>query len=216
MAALPGKENAAKMKPTLMQSHTSPNEKQQAINLRAFRWAYEQEGLSVTAKAVLASFAVHANERGYTWPGVDHIATTWGLDERTVRRQIKALLVRHKLRATRKRVGMTGQGKVYRLPKSAYERRAQSHPLEKTKGGRKAGERRAQCPQNNGIMNNTSNELITVGNSTPPASSNGKSGVVFEGHQHQDQPARDHVKWPEFAEWCHSKLDKRGKPRHTY
>ena len=33
----------------------------QAINIRALQWAFEQEELSVTAKAVLMTFAIHAN-----------------------------------------------------------------------------------------------------------------------------------------------------------
>lgn len=77
---------------------------------------------------------------------------------------------------------------------------------------RKSRERVAQCDLNDGMMEQSSNELITLGNSTPSASSNGKSGFVSEGHQHQSQSARDHIKFPEFAEWCHSKRDRRGNP----
>ena len=40
------------------------------MNLPALAWAYEQQGLSVTMNAVLISFsAVHADARGYSWPG---------------------------------------------------------------------------------------------------------------------------------------------------
>jgi hypothetical protein len=35
---------------------------------------------------------------------------------------------------------------------------------------------------------------------------------VSEDYQNQNQPARDHIKWPEFAKWCHSQRDKRGNP----
>jgi hypothetical protein len=93
----------------------------QAINLRALRWAYEQEGLSVTSKAVLLTFAIHANDRGYSWPGVDHIASTWRMDRKTVRRQIEQLIASRKIFRTKKRCGYTGQVKVYRLPKITYE-----------------------------------------------------------------------------------------------
>jgi hypothetical protein len=169
---------------------------QQAINLRAFRWAYEQEGLSMTAKAVLLTFAVHANERGYTWPGVSHIAATWCIDPTTVRRQIRLLLVRRLICRTKKRVGMTGQGKVYRMPKITYERRA-------------------QCTTNNDNDEQSSSELIPKVRSTHAAQSNGsKDQFVSEGYQnhHQDQPAQSHVKWGEFSAWCRSKRDKRGNP----
>jgi hypothetical protein len=44
-----------------------------------------------------------------------------------------------------------------------------------------------------------------LGNSTPSASSNGKSDFVFEGYQNQNMPAQQHVKWPEFSAWCRNK-----------
>jgi Helix-turn-helix domain len=76
----------------LMDSHTSQNEKQQAINLPAVRWTLEQEGMSTAEKAVLVSFAEHADHRGYSWPSVDRIAFTWQLHRATVRGAIRALL----------------------------------------------------------------------------------------------------------------------------
>ena len=88
----------------------------QWMNRRALQWAFEQEGLGVPAKVVLVTFAIHANERGYTWPSVGRIASTWGMDRETVRKQIERLLVRRKLFATKKRVGSTRQVKMYRLP----------------------------------------------------------------------------------------------------
>jgi hypothetical protein len=50
-------------------------------------------------------------------------------------------------------------------------------------------------------------ELITLDNSTPSTSNNGKrqSDSLGEGYQNQNQPAQSHVKWPEFAEWCRAK-----------
>jgi Holliday junction resolvasome RuvABC ATP-dependent DNA helicase subunit len=116
----------------------------QSINFRALQWAYEQENLSVTAKAVLMTFAIHANERGYTWPGVDHIAFTWGMDRETVRRQIEALLVRRMIYHTKKRRGATGQVKVYRLPKITYESGGKSHPFENDESEGKARDKRWQ------------------------------------------------------------------------
>src|SRR5437867_8790320 len=94
----------------------------QSIDLRALQWAYDQNDLSVTAKAVLVTFAMHANNQGYSWPGVERIAFTWGIDRETVRRQISVLLVRRLIYPTKKRYGATGQVKAYRLPKITYER----------------------------------------------------------------------------------------------
>jgi hypothetical protein len=109
----------------------------QSINFRALQWAYEQNGLGVTAKAVLVTFAMHANEHGYSWPGVEFIASTWGMDRKTVRRQIEALLVRRVLYHTKKRCGATGQVKVYRLPKITYESRGKCRPFENDGSGAK-------------------------------------------------------------------------------
>ena len=59
----------------------------QSINLRALRWAYEEADLKLGARAVLMSFALHANEKGYTYPSLEFIADRWGMDRKTVRRQ---------------------------------------------------------------------------------------------------------------------------------
>ena len=91
------------------------------MNWRAVQWAYEQDNLNVTAKAVLISYARHANAKGYSWPGVERIASTWGMDRHTVRRQIRELLARRKIFPTKKTRGSTGQVKVYRLPRITWE-----------------------------------------------------------------------------------------------
>src|SRR5262245_29052203 len=88
------------------------------------------------------TFAMHANERGYTWPGVEHIASRWGMDRETVRRQIETLLVRRKIYRTKKRCGATGQVKVYRLPKNTYESSGKSHLFANDEGGGKARDKR--------------------------------------------------------------------------
>src|SRR5262245_1913006 len=119
-----------------------PRNKGQWINFRALQWAYDQYDLSVTAKATLLTFAMHANGRGYTWPGVERIASTWGMDRETVRRQIERLLVRRKIYRTKKRCGATGQVKVYRLPKITYESDGQCPTFENHESGGKARDKR--------------------------------------------------------------------------
>jgi Helix-turn-helix domain len=107
-----------------------PRIRNQSISFRALQWAYAQDDLALTAKAVLVSFAIHCNERGYSWPGVDRIASTWRMHRDTVRRQIEVLLDRRLLRRTKKRRGATGQVKVYQLPKNTYESGTRCHPFE--------------------------------------------------------------------------------------
>jgi hypothetical protein len=120
-----------------MEHNDETKSRQQAINLRAVRWAYEQDDLSTAERAVLMTFALHANERGYTWPGVERIAFTWRLHRATVRRAISSLFVRRRLCRTRKRVGRTGQVKVWRLPKTVWGSGLETVPFEKHENGRK-------------------------------------------------------------------------------
>ena len=188
----------------------------QAINLRATQWAYEQTGLCVTAKAVLTTFAMHADERGYTWPSVDRIASTWGMDRETVRRQIDALLVRRKICRTKKRCGSTGQVKVYRLPKITWGSGGKSTRLQNDQSGAKAEHKRgisggksAPNNDNDGTKNKYHDHARTRTRGTINAQAvalpTPESDFVFEGYQNQNQPAQNHVKWPEFAKWCRSK-----------
>jgi hypothetical protein len=55
-------------------------------------------------------------------------------------------------------------------------------------------------------------EFIALGNSIPNTSGNASDSVCLEGYQNQNQPARDHPKWPEFARYCRGQRDKRGNP----
>ena len=190
-----------------------PHNNGQWINFRALRWAYDQEDLTVTAKAVLITLAIHASEHGYTWPGVERIATTWGMDRETVRRQIETLLVRRKIYRTKKRCGATGQVKVYRLPKITYESDGKCPIFENHESGGKARDKRGisggkSTPNNdnNRTTNKYDDAIRACGNSTllAPANRSSKSDS-FLSLGYQNQPAQTHVKWPEFAAWCRSK-----------
>lgn len=195
----------------------------QSINLRAVQWVDAQEGLSVTAKAVLMQFAIHADQCGYSWPGVDHIATKWGMDRKTVRRQIKTLLVRRMIYPTKKRRGTTGQVKVFRLPKITYGRGGKYTPFENEqrvpKESLKSPISGGKFPPNNIIINKEQKRISdqgaakALGNSIPSTSHNSSSDSFFsESNQYQNVPARDHPKWSGFVAYCRSQRDKRGQP----
>jgi hypothetical protein len=190
----------------------------QSMNIRAVQWAYEQDDLNVTAKAVLITFAMHANERGYSWPGVERIASKWGMDRETVRRQIEVLLVRRKIYGTKKKCGATGQVKVYRLPKSTWGSGGKCRSFGNVESGGIARDKRGvsggkSTPNNEHDEQRTkkNNELISLTNSTlaAPDKVSCSLGFVFEGHQHQNQSAKDHVKWSEFVAYC---VSEKGKP----
>jgi hypothetical protein len=66
-----------------------PRIRNQSINYPALQWAVAQRGLSAPARHILLIFAIHADEHGYTWPGVDRIAAISGQDPGTVRRRIE-------------------------------------------------------------------------------------------------------------------------------
>jgi len=205
--------------PNETEHQKQPHNIAQWINFRALQWAYDQDDLNVTAKATLMTFAMHANERGYTWPVVERIASVWGMDRETVRRQIKALLVRRKICRTKKRRGATGQVKVYRLPKITYESSGKRRSYGNHESGGKARDKRGissgkSTPNNdNNRTTNTYQDISkALGNSTTLARAKGNPKSVsssFEVHQNQNQPVQNHVKWPEFAAWCRSK---RGTP----
>ena len=196
----------------------------QAINIRALQWAFEQEELSVTAKAVLMTFAIHANGRGYSYPGVESIASRWRMDRETVRRQIETLLVRRLIYRTKKRCGATGQVKVYRLPKITYKSGGKCRPFENHESGEKAGHKGGisggKSTPNNVIMEQkkTDDELITLGTSVSAASDNtSASSTSFSlSHQHQNQSAQNHIKWREFVAYCASQKGKRTKNGRTH
>jgi hypothetical protein len=184
----------------------------QWINFRALKWAYDQESLSVTAKAVLITLAIHANESGYTWPGVDRIASAWGMDRETVRRQIEALLVRRKVYRTKKRRGATGQVKVYRLPKITYESGGKCRSFGNHESGGKARDKRGgsggkSAPNNDyDITTNTNHDGVATCNSIPSTLDNRNAQSVSSlSLGYQNQPPQTHAKWPEFAAWCRSK-----------
>ena len=186
----------------------------QWINFRALQWAYDQDDLSVTAKATLMTLAMHANQRGYTWPGVERIASTWGMDRETVRKQIEALLARRLIHRTKKRRGATGQVKVYRVPKITYGSGGKCRAFENDESGGKARDKRGisggkSAPNNdNDRIRNKRRDQAALGNSIPDASGNGGAKSVssfFDGYQNQNQPVQKHVKWQEFAAWCRSK-----------
>jgi Helix-turn-helix domain len=191
----------------------------QWLNSHAVHWAYAQEGLSATEKDVLISFAIHANQRGYTWPGVDHMASTWNIDRKTVRRGIEALIGKRTLYRTKKRRGATGQVKVYRLPKVTYESGGRFPPFENEtvpKASHKRPISGGGFPPNN--INKEQRRISdqraakTLGNSIPNISSNTSDAFSSGSHQYQNVAARDHHKWPEFDAYCRSRRDKRGQP----
>jgi Helix-turn-helix domain len=185
--------------------------KQQAVNLRALQWAYEQEGLNVTSKAVLLTFAIHANDRGYSWPGVDHIASTWRMDRKTVRRQIEQLIASRKIFRTKKRCGYTGQVKVYRLPKITWGSGGKSTRLQDNESGAKESLKSpisgGEFPPNKGIKEyGTSHDDMrahTTTRETAAAQSANKKSSSSDLVSNLEE-AEKHPLWPEFAAYCES------------
>jgi len=166
----------------------------------------------VTAKAVLITLAMHANENGYTWPGVERIASAWEMDRETVRKQIAVLIVRRKIYGTKKRAGATGQVKVYRLPKIAYESSGTRHRFQKGGSGGKAQDKRGisgskSAPNNdNDNTRNINYDGVATSNSIPRTSGNRiPESISSLSLGYQNQPTQTHVKWPEFDAWCRNK-----------
>lgn len=111
----------------------------QSVNIRAVQWALYQP-LPGLAKAVLYEYAIHANQRGYSYPSIDRIAFRCRTSRASIRRQIKTLLVRRLLLPTKKCFGDTHQIRAYRLPKVTRQSGSWRSPLEKAKADRKRTE----------------------------------------------------------------------------
>jgi hypothetical protein len=124
------------------------------------------------------TFALHADQRGYTWPGVDHIAFTWRLHRATVRRAISSLLVRRTICRTKQTRGTTGQVKVYRMPRAAREA-VQPRPLserpKRTQSGHKAAYKRSPNVPEQRITNKEPLLVERVLNAVPKSVGTGNS-----------------------------------------
>lgn len=182
--------------------HDANSDEKQAewINLRALRWAYKQDGLGVTAKGVLMSYALHANERGYAWPSVERIASRWGMDRETVRRGIDRLLARRLICRTKKRYGSTGQVKVYRLPKIAWGSGGKSRRF-------KNGEAVGKARDKRGISGGKSASNIEISNKEKfddtRAHAHTRETVAASTESLSD--AGQHPLWKNFSAFCKSR-----------
>ena len=76
----------------------------QAVNIRALQWAMEQGDMPSSAKSVLMVLAMHADNKGYTWPSVSRIVSVSCLNPETVPRCVEALLVRRVIFPTNKQL----------------------------------------------------------------------------------------------------------------
>jgi hypothetical protein len=184
----------------------------QWINLRALQWAYEQDlaDLGRCSKVVLISLAIHANPAGYTWPGIRFIADKWGMDRETVRRQIHALVVKRLIYRTKKRRGATGQVRVYRLPKITYGSGGESHPFEADGRDANARDKRwikdGESIPNNIDKGKKKKQIRTSSSSSSSCSAlaNGESGVFAKPSSSVSEGYQNHIKYPEYADWCRS------------
>ena len=190
------------------------------MSWQALKFALDCEKCkSVCEKIVLIEYANHADDRtGYSWPSLKFIASIWHSHPTRLRRARESIIAKKLLFRTKKRSGPTHQNKVFRMPKCTYERGSQSTPLKKTKGDtkgvRKGDERGSQSPTNPDTDNpkpiSTDNTLrVTSTTGVQPNGEVSKSLDEVYQYQKQNRSARDHVKWPEFSQWCYSK---RGAP----
>jgi len=109
-------------------------------NTLALQWALDQDDLPTGTKAVLVTFAAHANEGGESWPSVQLIASKWKMDRDTVRAAVRHLIANKLITDTGKKAGTTGQVKVYRLPEG--ESGGRRHRFDEDEAGGEAGDKR--------------------------------------------------------------------------
>jgi len=117
------------------------------INLQAVNWAREYDTHPPAERAVLFEFALHADNRGYTWPSAVGIASRWHHDDETITRAIGALLVRRAFSRTNKRRGKTGRLIVYRLPKITWVISRQSANSKRSQIREKSPDNQREMPR---------------------------------------------------------------------
>jgi hypothetical protein len=123
-------------------------------------------------------------------------------------------------RYARRRVMRSPDGKhaagtiwdIRESPEIPWQNKPKTRPIKNLKF--RKPEVQETCTHNNDVLmtNKTlknNDDGIALGNSIPATRSNVSSPSVLnvvEDHQHHhDKPARDHIKWPEFAKWCASR-----------
>lgn len=78
---------------------------------KCVEWSYSVQGISPTAKAILANLAHHADQVGRCWPAVDTICAETGLSRRTVQQNIRSMADSGLLTIQER----TGRSSIYRL-----------------------------------------------------------------------------------------------------
>ncbi len=193
------------------------------MSWQALQWALDcDKHKSVAEWAVLIAYADHADKRGYSWPSKRFIASRCRLHHTSVARAIEALIARKLIFRTKKRRGNTGQVEVLRMPKSCWESGLICDTFKSPQSGHKASYKRRTsgliCDTN---LDTDNHEPVSIDNTLGVASTSGaqtasdvSTAVLVEKYQYQNlnRPARDHPKWPEFADWCATQRDRYGNP----
>jgi hypothetical protein len=173
----------------------------------ALKYALDCDKVESSAeRIVLVEYANHADDRGYTWPSLKFIASVWHADRESLRRAREAIIGRGLLFRTKKRRGPTGQNKVFRMPKCTYERGSQTAPSssgeEAAKGRRRGGEAVAKPPRTLIPDTGTPNhDIKALGSSLADE----VAKIVAKSSESFDGAYQNHIKWPEFAQWCAKK-----------
>jgi len=101
------------------------------MSLVAISWVFKQEIKPSSLKFVLVALADCADDKGISWPSIDHIVETTCQDRKTVIKSLDDLESRGWLVDTGKRMGRTNQVKVYRLTDAFFGTKSTS-PCEKS------------------------------------------------------------------------------------
>jgi hypothetical protein len=167
-------------------------------------------------KLLMMVLATYSNGDGLCFPGNLALADAMNKSGRTVKRMLKELKADGELEILRPGIGR-GQKRIIRLTRYAAIKGDKAmtpkgdKAMTRLNGTRSLGKAARNIHDNIHEQPSDRVRKRTQGtvNAQAVASSTPESGVFGEGHQ--NQPAQNHVKWPEFAAWCRSEGAKTGK-----
>jgi hypothetical protein len=172
------------------------------------------EQLDRAKKLLMLTLATYCNRDGICYPSNETLVKATRIPERTIRRKLSELKAEGELQVLTPGIGRDKKRIISLKRYTAKPAKAVTAKPAKAmtvlNRPRSLGKRRGTDNDN---CHEQPSDGTALGNSTPTLSANRvtKSEKRFgKDYQNQNQPAQNHVKWPEFAAWCRSKG---GQPR---
>lgn len=170
------------------------------MSIEAVGWAFKQAIRPSARKFVLVALADNAGDTWEAWPANETICNKTGQDRKTVIRALAELERAGVIKDTGKRMGSTGQVKVWRLIRTSEESRKRE-PSKGPKNGRKGSQKRD--PEESQKRDTEPSGEPGRNHKTPTPSANG-TGDLFNLPEFED-PELQRL----WTEWVQHRKEKR-------